>query len=424
MDEYFLHYLWQYQKFKHLPLHTVEGESISVIKVGFHNHNSGPDFLEAKVKINDIEWSGSVEIHFKSSDWIQHKHDKDEAYANVILHVVWTHDQEILHRDSQAAISTLEISKFVDHNLTESYRSYINQPQAILCASKLNNLPSIKTMMMLDHAATERLESKADVVLTIFRETGEDWEETAYRLLGKNFGFSVNKEAFATLTQSLPFKVIQKHIDHPKQVFALIFGQAGFLEKESDEYTFGLKQEFDFLRYKYQLRSSLSRVEWKFSKLRPANFPTVRLAQFATLITQQRGLFGFFTQEQDLKHIIAKLSVKPTGYWAKHYDFGKKLESGNQNLGRSSIENILINTVAPLLTAYAKTIDETKYIQQAIDMLSQLKPEQNRITKQWATNGIRPESAYQSQALLQQYNEYCVKKKCLHCNIGISILHR
>ena len=424
MDEYFLHYLWQYQKFAQLPLRTSTGENIAVLKTGFHNHNSGPDFLEAKIKISNIEWVGSVEIHHKSSDWLLHKHQHDQSYENVILHVVWLHDKEILTPKSKTKIPTLILSEFVDPNLELAYRAYINQPETILCGKKLGEVPYIKKNMMMDHAVTERLESKASWIKQVYDLTEKDWEETAYRILGKNFGFSINKDPFEKLTTVLPFKTIKKHLDHPNQVFALIFGAAGFLEDADDPYSRELAQEYSFLKRKYRINSPLQRFHWKFSKLRPANFPTVRLSQFATLIIEQRGLFSLFIHTEPLGELRKRLKVSPSGYWAEHYDLAKKLETGKNHFGQSSIDNILINTAAPLLAAYAVSIGETKYIDRAMEMLTSLKPEQNRITREWTQNGINAASAYHSQALIQQYNEYCVKKKCLHCNIGISMLHR
>ncbi|MEO9474959.1 MAG: DUF2851 family protein [Cyclobacteriaceae bacterium] len=424
MDEYFLHFLWQYQKFAKLPLQTCNGENITVLKTGFHNHNSGPDFIEAKIKISEIEWAGSVEIHHKSSDWLLHKHQHDQSYENVILHIVWLHDKEIFTPKSKTTIPTLVLSEFVDPNLELAYRAYINQPETILCSKKLPAIPDLKKVMMMDHAVTERLESKAALIRQIYDQTERDWEETAYRILGKNFGFSVNKEPFGKLTTVLPFKIIKKHLDHPTQVFALIFGAAGFLEDTNDAYSRELAQEYAFLNRKYEINSPLQRFHWKFSKLRPANFPTVRLSQFTTLIIKQRGFFSLFIHTEEAAQLRSRLKVSPSGYWADHYDFAKKLETGENHFGQTSVDNILINTAAPLLAAYATSISETKYIERAMEMLATLKPEQNRITREWTKNGIDIESAYHSQALIQQYNEYCVKKKCLHCNIGISILHR
>ncbi|MFT6865317.1 MAG: hypothetical protein ACJA08_000134 [Cyclobacteriaceae bacterium] len=423
MDEYFLHFLWKYQKFAMLPLTLATGELLSVLKPGFHNHNSGPDFLEGKIKIDEIEWSGSIEIHHKASDWYLHGHQHDPAYHNVVLHVVWIDDKPVSYPNGQP-IPTLVLSKFTDRNLEQQYRAYINQPKTIRCDTFLESLPNIHKTAMLDHALTDRLEAKANLVLKTLEETNNDWEETAYRLLGRNFGFSLNKEPFETLTQILPFKVIAKHLGHPKQIFALIFGSAGFLEEHSDEYQKELSVEYQFLSKKYKLDSPLLRHHWKYSKLRPANFPTVRLAQFATFLIIQKNLFSFFIDKKEIKILKSGFSIALDEYWDKHYDFGRSLKTGTNHFGEASADNILINTVVPLLAAYSKEISDSDLIERAIEILSSLKEEKNRITRAWADVGIKCSSAFDSQAVIQQFNEFCVKKKCLHCNIGVAILNR
>ncbi|MFY0599753.1 MAG: DUF2851 family protein [Cyclobacteriaceae bacterium] len=423
MDELFLHFLWKYQKFNKLPLTTSLGKEITVLKTGHHNKNAGPDFLESKIKIDQIEWAGSVEIHFKASDWLAHKHQSDPSYQNVILHVVWKNDTEIVYQN-ESQIPTLVLSDFVDQNLEQQYRSYINQPKAILCESFLDGLPSIQKTMMLDHALTDRLESKAKLVLDILSESNTNWDQTVYQLLGKNFGFSINKEPFEKLTTLLPYKIIAKHLDNPDQVFALIFGTAGFLETPEDEYQKSLQKEFDFLSKKYRINSPLLRHQWKFSKLRPANFPTVRLAQFATFLLGTKKLLSYFIENHGIKKLKAGLSIEPAGYWKNHYDFGKKLESGSNRFGSFSIENLLINTAVPILTAYSKTAGNESLLERGVELLEEIKSEKNNITKQWEQVGIACNSAFDTQALIQQYNEFCLKKRCLHCNIGVAILNR
>ena len=263
------------------------------------------------------------------------------------------------------------------------------------------------------------------MVQSIHNDANHDWNETAYRVLGRNFGFSVNKEAFEHLTKLLPYKIIGKHIDQPEQVNALLFGVAGFLDDNiKDETYLKCKTEFEFLQKKYALTSTLSRHNWKFSKLRPANFPTVRLAQFATFLIAQKKPFSLFIEEKDIGQIRKSLQISLCGYWEHHYDFGKKLSSGSNNFGQSSIDNLLINTAVPLLTAYSKSVGDQIYLDRATEILQGLKPEKNRITKAWLELGLNADSAFDSQALIQQYNEFCLKKKCLQCSIGVSLLNR
>lgn len=423
MDELFLHFLWNYQKFNQRPIYLESGEKISVVKTGYHNHNAGPDFIEALLIIDEIEWAGSVEIHYHASDWNRHAHQTDPAYENVILHVVWENDKEVTY-NNQAKIPTLVLSKYVDNSLTQEYRAYINQPKKILCDSFLTKASSLQKTFMLDHALMDRLEMKSLKVMDIHSKVNGDWDETAYQMLGRNFGFSVNKEPFEELTTILPYKYIIKHHDHPQQVHALIFGTAGFLEDIVDDYSEKLKKEYEFLRTKYQLNNQLVRQNWRFSRMRPSNFPTVRLAQFAAFLISNKRLFSFFTDTTSTSEKLKKLNIQPDNYWQEHYDFGKKLENGTNNFGRFSAENLIINTSVPLLTAYSKHIGDEAYIMLAIDQLRAIKGEQNNITKQWSELGLKPEDAADSQALIQQYNEFCLKKRCLHCNIGIAILNQ
>lgn len=283
MDEYFLQFLWKFQKFSSQQLFLSSGEKLTVYKTGYQNFNSGPDFQEAKLQINELTWSGSVEIHYRSSDWFNHKHDKDQAYENVILHVVWINDKEVPGK-SGTPIPTFEIGKYVTQNLQQEYRKYINQPGVILCRDRLPSLSSIQSRSMLDGSFAARLREKGKKTLDILQECENDWEETTYRLLAANFGFKINAESFSKLARSLPYKILRKHLDHSSQVEALLFGMAGFLETPADAYAEQLQAEFRFLSRKYQLSPILSEHHWKLSRLRPANFPTIRLVQFSALL--------------------------------------------------------------------------------------------------------------------------------------------
>lgn len=420
MDEYFLQFLWKFQKFPTQQLTLVSGERLTVFQPGYQNEDAGPDFSEAKLKIGDIVWSGSVEIHYRSSDWYHHKHHQDQRYENVILHVVWSDDKEIAGPDGKP-LPTLEMAKYAPKDLEREYRKYINQPEVILCSDRLPEIPSIQISMMLDKAFAGRLQEKAEKVLEIVKTCNDDWEETAYRILARNFGFKTNSEPFEKLAATLPCKVLQKHLDHPQQVEALIFGQAGFLENVVDSYGTQLVTEYEFLKKKYRLDQQLSRHHWKFSRLRPANFPTVRLAQFAAMITATKGIFAKLTTIATTKEAEKFIKQPLPVYWKTHYDFGK--QSGKVHaIGSSSVENIIINSVVPLLGAYAKHTDDPRLLEKAEALLDQLNGEQNKYIKKWIAAGIAPKNAKDSQALLYQYQSYCQQKKCLRCNIGLSII--
>jgi len=421
MDEFFLQFLWKFQKFNSQTLTLTDDQSLIVFQPGFQNEHSGPDFREAKLKIDEITWSGSVEIHYKSSDWIRHNHSKDKAYENVILHVVWIHDQEIAVKGSQ--LPTLQLSDFVSQDLETTYRKYINQPETIRCADQLSNIPQIQMSTLLDRSLASRLEQKSQLVLDTLREVGEDWEETTYRMIGRNFGFKTNAEPFERLMASMPYSILRKHLHRPEQVHALIFGMAGFLEEVTDQYSESLQAEFDFLKKKYNLSPQLMRHHWKFARMRPANFPTVRLAQFAAMIQGNNQLFARLIGSENLKDIQEMIRQPLPEYWQEHYDFGK-VSTRSQKIGKSSLENVIINSLAPVLAAYSKYLDEISYLEKAQTLLEQLPAEKNSIIKKWDAVGVASQHAADSQALIYQYREFCTKKRCLNCNIGISILNR
>lgn len=420
MDEYFLQFLWKFQKFDTPALTLTNGSKLLVFKPGFQNEHSGPDFHEASLKIDDLTWSGSVEVHYKSSDWARHQHQKDRAYENVVLHVVWTHDQEVTL--DGGPIPTLEMSKFVSDNLERDYKKYINQPETIRCAAMLPGIADIQMSSMLDRATTSRLQQKSELVLSQLAACEGDWEEATYRVLARNFGFKTNADPFGQLAVSLPYHLLRKHHGQELQVFALIFGMAGFLEGEVDEYHAGLKREFAFLSRKYQLSPRLVQHHWKTARMRPANFPSVRLAQFAALICHNSQLFATLIGLSRLSEMVGFVRKELPAYWQQHLDFGKPITRKSQ-IGKSSIDNLVINSLTPILGAYSKYLDEPSYLDRAQGILEEVPAEVNSITKKWAAHGIKPKNAADTQGLIFQYQSLCTNKKCLHCNIGISILN-
>src|SRR5258708_14576212 len=284
MNESFLHYLWQFQYFEKKNLLTAEGEPISILKTGALNSNSGPDFAEAKININGIEWVGSVEIHIKSSDWYAHHHEMDGAYENVVLHVVWENDKPVSRKD-KTLIPTLELKHRVDESILKEYKKLINSPTVIACEKSFPKVDELIKLSTLDKALMQRLETKANQVVEALKMNKGDWDETTYQLLAKNVGFSVNADPFFQLAKSLPYKIILKQ-SALLPVEALLFGQAGMLEtKTKDEYITSLFQEYHLLAQKYSLKESkLNPSQWRFLRLMPANFPPVRMAQFAYLL--------------------------------------------------------------------------------------------------------------------------------------------
>ncbi|MBC6425248.1 MAG: DUF2851 family protein [Ekhidna sp.] len=420
MDEHFLHYIWKHQKYTTHDLRLTNGQTLKVFHQGFHNDDSGPDFEEARIKIDDIEWAGCIEIHIKSSDWYSHGHGSDKAYGNVILHVVWLHDREVLTEEMN--IPTLEIKSIVDPELIGRYSLHVSHSGRIACSSQLKQITAIKYQSMLDRVLVERLEEKARRVLNILSQTNNDWESTSYQIFARNFGFSTNKAVFEQLSFKLPFEILKKNLPNRLKTEALLFGQAGFLDKASDTYQKELQAEFHFLKSKYELKDAMNKSVWKFGRMRPANFPSVRLAQFAALLHQNAGLFSRIISIERSKDLITSIKINYPPYWQSHYDFGKLRKSTSKCPGNNTLDNILINSVSPILSAYSKFSGEQRYMDRAISLLEAIKPEANRHTKEWEKLDRKPVSAFESQAQIQLIRHYCERRKCLDCNIGVHLL--
>ena len=422
MQEAFLHFIWRHQYFSKNDLKTTSGDQVSIFATGIQNKDAGPDFSNSKLKIGKMDWVGNVELHVKSSYWYNHKHDNDKAYDNVILHVVWEDDKPV-HRTDGSAIPTLELKDKVDVALIQQSNKLVKSPETIPCSHFYSSIDKITTLATIDKAGVERLQRKADEVTALYNKTNSNWEETTYRLLCKNFGFKVNAQPFEQLAAHLPVKTLRKHSRSIRQIEALLFGQAGFLDKAEGFYQIDLQGEYMFLAHKYELaKYALHKMQWKFARLRPANFPTIRIAQLAQIITLTQSIFSTFVEAGSVKEIKDLLKSKPGEYWRTHYQFGKKAAGKVPVLGQSSIENIIINTIAPLLTAYGKSIDNQKYIDRAIQFLEGIKPENNTITRQWNAIGQTAQHAFDSQALIELYNHHCARKNCLNCNNGLYLL--
>jgi hypothetical protein len=424
VTESFLHYVWQFQYFDRHSLSTTSGENISVFNPGQRNPHAGPDFFNARIKIDDIEWIGSVEIHIYASGWIEHKHNTDAAYDNVVLHVVWSDDKPVSRSDG-TMLPTLELKNRVNEYLLLHYRRLVYSPEAIPCSSKLFEVKPITVSSMLDKVLVDRLEIKANSVLRMLERNGNDWEETCYQMLTKNFGFKVNNDPFHQLSLALPYKILLKHADKLSQVEALLFGQAGFLEEENeDEYFSLLKREYKFLSQKYLLTEKrLNKIQWRFLRMRPANFPTIRIAQLAWLIHKGQKFFSTIIGIQNERELAEFFTVGQSEYWLHHYHFFKQFKKEIDTLGEESINSLIINTVAPILVAYGKAKDDQLYIDRAVSILQHLPAETNRVTKRWKEIGLNVKTSFDSQAVVELYNNFCLKRRCLDCKIGASLVN-
>lgn len=421
MQENFLHYLWRLGRFDQKNLQTTQGESISIIQIGEHNTDAGPDFTNARIQIGDTIWAGNVEIHVNASEWIKHKHDSDKAYNNVILHVVLEEDQPIF-RASGERIPALELRKRIPKGVLAVYQKLIHNEHWIPCQHHFYEVDKFTRNMCLDRMMVERLDRKTVAIQKALELNMNSWEDTFYQRLACNFGVKVNSDPFELLAKSIPLNILSKYKNSLLQIEALLFGQSGLLEDSFEEaYPQKLQKEYLFLQQKHQL-VPIRKETWKFLRLRPANFPTIRIAQFAQLIFQSAHLFSKMLVAKNVKELENMFELKLSNYWQTHYVFGKESTKRNKSLGINTIHLLIINTICPFLFLYGKMKDEDAYKEKALQLLEELAPEKNSITKKWQELGVSIENAYQSQALIELKNEYCAKKKCLECGIGNKIL--
>ncbi|MBL4624528.1 MAG: DUF2851 family protein [Flavobacteriales bacterium] len=421
MKEEFLHYIWQFQLLNKVEFETVHGEKIQILKVGEKNTDAGPDFFNGKIKIGETVWAGNIEIHVNSSDWNNHKHQSDSAYDNVILHVVLSHDIEI-KTSKNRNLPTLELANLMDNKLYDKYKSLVSEKRKIPCQNFLPSIDEFTIHNWQDRLVVERLERKSKVIVASLGETNNDWEETFYRLLAKNFGFKLNALPFELTAKSLPFKYLKKHKDNLNQLESLILGQAGFLAGSfTDEYPIGLQKEYQFLKSKFKLEP-IEKHLWKFLRLRPSNFPVIRLVQFAKLIHISENLFSSSIESNSLVEVQKLLSIKLHGYWDNHYQLDKQSVKRPKKFGKLSVDLILINTIVPFMFTYGKRKNKPSQVEKAMEFLGKINGEKNSITSSWESCGIKIDSAFKSQAMIQLKNEYCSKVKCLSCAIGNKIL--
>ncbi|TCD26224.1 DUF2851 family protein [Pedobacter psychrodurus] len=420
--EEFLHYVWQFRSFDYNGLQTATGESLKIINPGLLNKNAGPDFFNAKIEIGDTIWAGNVEIHLKSSDWLKHNHQINTAYENVILHVVYEHDVEI-KRINNSVLPVLKLKNRISADLIKKYENLFLTLTDFPCIAQIGRVDEIIVNSFLSRTLIERFEQKTAPVTETLNELNGNWDETFYRFMARNFGFKVNALPFELFAKAVPQNIYAKHKNNPHQIEALVFGAAGFLNDHfEEEYPRKLKTEFQFLQKKYKI-TPVEVSMWKFMRMRPQNFPTVRLAQFAALIVKANHLFSKIMEIKnvaELRNLFENLPVND--YWKTHYHFKKVASSVNIQIGKTSVDNVLLNTVALFLFAYGKHTATQFYINRAIKLLESLPAEQNAITDKFTEAGVKIANAFASQGILQLKKQYCDEKKCLSCGIGIKIL--
>jgi len=423
MTEEFLHYLWKFKLLKG-DLLISNGEKIEIIHQGMHNMDAGPDFINAKVKIGETLWAGNVEIHINASDWYLHQHQNNMAYDNVILHVVYKNDSEV-KRKSNEIIPSLVIKEAFDKDLFVRYQDFIYNKNWIPCEKTFKIADHFIVQTWLERLLIERIERKTMEIKAIFISNNNNWEECFYQILAKNFGFKLNAVPFELLANSIPIHILAKHKNSDFQLAALMFGQSGLLNEEyKDIYPQSLFAEYVFLRKKYQLHP-ISGHLWKFLRLRPSNFPTIRISQFSNLIYQSQHLFSKIIEAECIEDIYQLFQISASSYFDNHYLFDESITVKKQKeIGKASIDLIIINTIIPILFLYAFEKDEKKYQDKALVYLEKIKPEFNSIIKKWISIGYTIDNAFQSQALLELKNNYCDHKKCLQCRIGNDLLRK
>lgn len=423
MHEDLLGFIWKFQYFEKSGLVTDENLPLSIVRAGQRNSDAGPDFSGARLVLDDVLWVGSVEIHVKSSDWFLHAHDLNAAYDGVILHVVWENDKPAMRTDG-TAVPTLSLKGLVSAAILERYRSLQDEQQTIPCAQLFATVDPILKYAMLDRVLLERLDRKAKEVSGLLEVNLNDWDQTTYQWLGRHWGFKLNDMPFQRLTGILPWKLVRKHADRLIQIEALLFGCAGMLAGESpDVYVRQLQKEFRFLGAKYKLHlNTVAPHEWKYARLRPAGFPTVRMAQFASLLCNSGGFLHRFVTSESFEELRRLFQVEQSAYWREHYLFAKKARAKVPVMGSEAADLLIINAAVPLLVAYSKLRQQPELMDKAIYWLSKIPAEKNRITRTWASLDMRVKTAADSQALIEWSNAYCAQRRCLECTVGGALI--
>jgi hypothetical protein len=421
IKEDLLHYLWKTKKFNLKSLYTEEGDPLEILNFGFHNKDSGPDFLNAQLKISKTHWVGNVEMHVYASDWKKHKHDMDPAYNNVILHVVFENDFSIKRKDG-SIIPTLVLKKRIPPGLSKSYLKLLHTQEWIPCQNQIHSVDESLKILWYESLSIERLRNMTHYFKTQLASNKNDWEQTFYQLLSRSFGLKVNSLAFERLAHSIPLKRIKKVKDNPLHIEALLFGQAGFLDfNPKDQYPKSLKREYKFMVKKWGLKP-IPKNLWKFMRMRPVNFPTIRIAQLASLLYKKPCLFSSILDLRDINQLRLFFVSDIAPYWDNHFLFDKSSSFHMKRIGETMIDLIIINLISPFIFLYGQETGNEILKERALKYLEELKPEKNKIVRGWSKINIKAISAKHSQALLQLKSEYCNHKRCLDCRIGHSIL--
>ncbi len=422
MKEDFLHYVWNYKKFDFSNLKTTQNENLTIINSGFYSQLAGPDFFNAQISIENQKWAGNIEIHIKSSDWYVHNHEKDQNYDSVILHVVWENDTPIFRKDN-SEIPVLEIKNYISKEELNNYQSLITPKSWIFCEKQLHNVDDFVIKSWQERLFFERLERKSQPIQDLLKETENDWEAVLFIMLAKNFGLNTNGETFFKIAKSITFSLIRKEALEVLYLEALLFGQADMIPiNAEDNYSKELKSWYNYIALKYKIiKPTINEVQ--FFKHRPDNFPTIRLSQLAMLYHLQRNLFSKIIEAKTIQELYQIFNLSVSDYWKTHYNFDKESPKKNKSLTNSFIDLLIINTIIPIQFAYSKSIAKENP-EKIIEFLTTIPSEKNSILDKFSSFGLKSKNAFEAQSLLQLKNEYCNKKKCLQCAIGLDLLKK
>lgn len=419
--EELLHYVWKHKIFPLNELTTTTGQRLEIIDTGLSNRDAGPDFFNAKIKLDGVVWVGNIEIHTHSSDWFKHGHHQNPVYDNVILHVATYIDAEV-HRSNGESIPQMQLT--CPEHIRENFKELTDTDKYPPCYRIIPSLSKLTIHSWMSALQMERFEQKNAHLIERLRFCNNHWEDAFFITLARNFGFSINADAFEEWAKHIPLRAIDKHRDNLFQVEAFFFGQAGILgDIDGDEYYLKLKREYEYLAHKFEL-NPMDVTRWRFLRLRPNNFPHVRIAQLANLYHRSYGLLSQLMEKETIKEVRDLLRGGTSEYWLNHYTFGGCAPSYPKTLSDSSLNLIIINTIVPFLYAYGIHRGKEKLCTRATTFLEELKPENNHIIRMWCECGLKVAHAGDSQALIQLKKEYCDKKKCLYCRIGYEYLKR
>ena len=421
ISEKLLHYIWKNQWFAKEGLKTTRQQSISILNQGFPHQDAGPDFKQAIIKIDGITWAGNVEIHVRSSDWYKHQHQNDLKYNSVILHVVYEYDQEVFIAQN-TPLPTLELRTLLSSQFLLRYSQLMHASHPLPCEAYIAKIMPLTLRSFFTRLAFDRLMRRQMQIFEILHTFSEDWEQTLFYVLCQSFGFKTNAPAFEMLGKALPYKILKKHADSHLQIAALIFGQAGMLEEElEDTYYQSLQNEYLYLRAKYKF-VPIDVKCWNLLRLRPHNFPCIRLAQLGEIIFNHHNLMEKITTQKKPIYFQSIFINKPNDYWNTHYYFGKKSGKTEKIMGVKSFYLLLINALIPFLYSYSVFFGNERLQEYSMRLLELLPFEENHITKKYQHLGFCSKHAGDSQAILELHHEYCEKKRCIDCLVGQQVV--